>query len=286
MQLQLNTAQIIFHLFIMDPSRNSTESVLIGVLGHYTASCRHADFLLRQILERIDSERSLNILSSAETWNAFRVSWFRSHVEALASSLETPFALIDSESMQYNILHFQVSGDVGMRRDEIAAVNAGSIQPDDRQLDPIFWLPIIAYSFEKTLHPSDLTLLIESSAIGYALVCLSSRDLRIRTMASFILATWENACQVSHITTMLTEGLQSTGTESDQGAYERSSELGSGREWDIEIAQINYRIFGRIFTSHYGSQAYPVRESQLLFPATSDSRSGRYSHVLHIIKLG
>jgi len=190
---------------MMDPPRNSTHSVLVGVLGHYAASCRRADVLLREVLGRIDSERSLNILSSAETWNAFRTSWSRSHVKALASSLELPFALIDSESMQYNILHFPLSGDVGKRSDYITAVNARGIQLDDRLLDPIFWLPIIAYSLEKTTHTSELTLLIEISAIGYALVCLSSSDLTIRTMASFILGIWENSCQVNHVAATLTK---------------------------------------------------------------------------------
>ena len=192
-RLQLNHARIIFDLFMMDPSRNSTESVLVGVLGHYTASSRRSDSLLREILERIDSERSLNILSSAETWNAFRANWSRSHLEALASSMESPFALIDSESMHYNIIHFQVAGDIAIDNGKVSAENVERVRLDDRLLDPLFWLPIIAYSLEKATHASELTLLIENSAIGYALVCLSSTELTIRKMAGFILATWENS---------------------------------------------------------------------------------------------
>lgn len=181
----------------MNPGRNSTESVLIGILGRYSGSVRRADSLLWDVLRHIDCERSLNVLSSTETWNAFRISWSRSHLEAIASSLQSPFALIDSESMQHSVLHLQVSVDVSKARDKISLINATGAQLDDRLLDPLFWLPIIAYCLDKTGHSSELTLLIENSAIGFALVCLSSNDLTIRRMAGFILVTWEHLCQVS-----------------------------------------------------------------------------------------
>jgi hypothetical protein len=198
----MNIVNIIYHLFMMNPLRNSTESVLIGILGHYTASVRPADSLLRDVLRRIDSERSLNVLSSAETWNAFKASWSQSHVEAIASSLQSPFAMIDSDSMQHNVLHLQVSLYTSNANDEMSLVNPAGIQLDDRLLDPFFWLPIIAYCLDKTTHSSELTFLIENSAIGYALVCLSSNDLTIRRMAAFILVSWEHLCQVSTSSTV------------------------------------------------------------------------------------
>jgi len=182
---------------MMNPSRNSTESVLIGILSRYTASVQPADSLLRDVLRRIDSERSLNVLSSTETWNAFRASWSRSHLEAIASSLQSPFALIDSDSMQHNVLHLQVPVDISKAGDKISLVHATGTQPDNGLVDPLFWLPIIAYCLDKTTHSSELTLLIENSAIGFALVCLSLNDLTIRRMAGFILVTWEHLCQVS-----------------------------------------------------------------------------------------
>jgi hypothetical protein len=62
--------------------------------------------------------------------------------------------------------------------------------------DPRFWLPVIGYCLEKVGHSSELLLLIEIYAIGYALVCLSSDMEVTRKMAQSVLVTFESRCQV------------------------------------------------------------------------------------------
>jgi hypothetical protein len=190
-QLQENVSYIISSLFQINPRRNSTESVLVGVLGRYRASTASSDIFLRRVLRQIDSERSLNILSSAESWNAFKANWSESYVEALSTSLQSPFALIDSDTMRQNIISFDVFIGVDQAAPKISPTLA-----DETRIDPSFWLPIIAYSLDKASHSAEITVLIERSAIGYALVCLSSESSSIRRMASFVLTRWESLCVV------------------------------------------------------------------------------------------
>ena len=200
LRLQLNTAHIIYSLFMINPKRNSTESVLVGILGMHTGSVGPADRLLTEMLIRIDVERSLNILSSSDTWNAFRNNWSRFHVESFSSSLESPFALIDLDGMRQNTLDFNI--EVGTTKVE-NGIDTSKLQilPDKiRDLyamyDPTFWLPVISYCLRKVVHSSELTLLIDNSAVSYALVCLSAKEERIRKMAGHVLVTWEHECEV------------------------------------------------------------------------------------------
>jgi hypothetical protein len=198
--LRMNIALIVYNLFMINPSNNSTESALVGVLGLYTGSVGPADRLLLQVMQRIDLERSLNVLSSSETWNAFRRSWSHSHTEAILSSLQSPFALIDPDATRVNVLEFEVdiinSGFVEDVCKERSRNFFRSTQDMYRKYDPWFWLPVIAYCLEKVIHPSELVLLIEVSAVGYALVALSSKCKAIQKMAAAVLIKWERLCEV------------------------------------------------------------------------------------------
>lgn len=170
----------------MDVIKNSNESVLIGVLSIYSGSRGKADRLLLDVVRAIDETRALNATSSPEIWNAFKNSWSRFEVEAVGSDLDTPFAIIDPAITVRNMVNFDISLDAERSND------VGAYQ----RYDPRFWLPVIAYCLEKVAHQSELGLLIDSSAISYALVCLSSKDEAIRKMGGSILLQWERLCQV------------------------------------------------------------------------------------------
>jgi hypothetical protein len=201
--LRMNIASIVSNLFMINPSGNSSESVLVGILDVYTGSVGLADRLLMHVMQHIDLERSLNVLSSSETWNAFKKNWSRSHIEALVSSLQSPFALIDPDAMRVNVLEFEVDITNSNIEEDICEARPknlfGGIEDAYRKYDPLFWLPIIAYCLEKVIHPSDLVLLIEVSAIGYVLVCLSSKCNTIRKMAAAVLVKWEHLCEVINV---------------------------------------------------------------------------------------
>jgi hypothetical protein len=62
--------------------------------------------------------------------------------------------------------------------------------------DPNFWLPVIGYCLEKVVHSSELLLLVEIYAIGYAIISLSSEQEVTRNMAASVLVTFDNLCQV------------------------------------------------------------------------------------------
>ena len=196
----MNTARIIYNLFMINPKRNSNESVLVGILGMYTGSVGLADRLLMEVLIRIDVERSLNILSSSDTWNAFRNNWSRSHVESISSSLESPFALIDSDGIRRNTFDFNI--DVGTTKLENgmdtskSQISADKIPDSYSMYDPTFWLPVISYCLKKAVHSAELALLIDNSAVSYALVCLSAKEENIRKMAGYVLVAWEHQCEV------------------------------------------------------------------------------------------
>ena len=200
LQRQANTAQIIYNLFMINPQRNSNESVLVGILGMYTGSVGLADCLLTEVLIQIDVERSLNILTSSDTWNAFRNNWSRSHVESVSSSLQSPFTLIDSDGMRRNTFEFDI--EVGTNKVEnLVDISKSQISADKARnsyaiYDPIFWLPIIAHCLRKVIHSSELTLLIDNSAVGYTLACLSAQQESVRKMAGYVLVTWEHQCEV------------------------------------------------------------------------------------------
>jgi hypothetical protein len=195
--LQVKIASIIFYLFMINPLRNSNESVLVGILGRYNGSLGPADRLLMEVLNRIDAERSLNLLSSQETWIAFRNNWSRSNVESISSSLQSPFTLIDSDAMQRVILDFDVNAGIAEVDTGIdISMNSTEMQRLCATYDPSFWLPIIAYCLKTLAHSSELTLLIENSSIGYALVCLSAHQENIREMATHVLMNWERLCGV------------------------------------------------------------------------------------------
>lgn len=201
--LRVNIALIIFNLFMINPSGNSSESVLVGVLGLYTGSVGRADRLLLQVMQRIDLERSLNILSSSETWNAFKKSWSRSHIDALLSSLQSPFALVDPDSTRVNVLEYEVNITSSSFEEDVCEERSTNLFSGTgnayQKYDPWFWFPIIAYCLEKVVHPSELVLLIEVSAIGYAFVGLSSRCKVIRKMAAAVLIKWEHLCEVIEV---------------------------------------------------------------------------------------
>ena len=187
--LRVNLSIIIKELFEMDVLKNSNESVLIGILNMYTASAGLADRILLDIMRKVDQIRALNVLSSLETWNAFKNSWSRYEVEAVGSTLSTPFSVIGAETTSQNILAFDISFHYGGNDSDDSIAYA--------RYDPRFWLPIIGYCLEKTSHQTNIMLLIDSSAIGYALVCLSSKNEEIRHMASSLVIRWEHLCQVS-----------------------------------------------------------------------------------------
>jgi hypothetical protein len=197
-EIRANISSIIFSLYMINPQRSSNESVLAGILGLYTGLVRFSDRLLMAVLYRIDLERSINILSSPETWNAFRNNWSRSHVKSISSSLESPFTLIDSDAMQQAILDFYV--DVGNTEVQIPIEHSKTsvleMHNSCDTFDPLFWLPIIVYSLEKTSHSSEMTMMIENSSIGYALVCLSAKQESIRKMAAYLLVKWQHLCEV------------------------------------------------------------------------------------------
>lgn len=195
-KIRANVGSIILNLFRINPQRNSNESVLVGILGLYTGSVGPADRLLMEVLNQIDIERSLNILSSSEIWNAFRNNWSRSNLESVSCSLQSPFALIDSGAMQLAILDFNVA--VGNKEIEMAIDESKNedIQKLYATYDPSFWLPIIAYCLRQIVHSSELTVLIENSSVGYALVCLSAKQESIRKMAAYVLVNWEHLCGV------------------------------------------------------------------------------------------
>jgi len=172
----------------MDILNNSNESVLIGILGMYTGSVGRADRILLDVMKTIDNVRALNILSSNETWNAFKDTWSQFEVEAVGSTLSSPFALIDTEITSRNVINFDVGRETkeGSEQDQKAY----------ERYDPEFWLPIVGYCLDKASHQSDLTLLIDTSAIEYALVCMSSKNEEIRQMSGSVLVRWERSCQV------------------------------------------------------------------------------------------
>jgi hypothetical protein len=198
LRLQANTAHIIYNLFMINPERNSNESILVGILGMHTGSVGPADRLLTEVLIQIDVERSLNILSSSNTWNAFRNNWSRSHLESISSSLESPFALIDSDGMRGNTLDFNIEAtkvENGIDTSKFQ-ISADNVRDSYAMYDPTFWLPVIAYCLRKVVHSSQLILLIDNSAVGYALACLSAKQETIRKIAGYILVSWERQCEV------------------------------------------------------------------------------------------
>jgi hypothetical protein len=185
----VNTATIIQKLFAMDVLKNSNQSVLVGILGLYTGSKGQTDCILLDVMRRIDETSSMNITSSYETWGAFRSGISRVNVEAISSSLESPFPVIDTDRMRNDIALFDVSPD-----------SAEPVTLDEAEIlttsyDPKFWLPVIAYCLEKATHSSEITLLIGNYSIGYALACLSSKSETVRKMASSILLRWEELSQ-------------------------------------------------------------------------------------------
>lgn len=236
LRLQLNKVHIIYSLFMINPKRNSNESVLVSILGMHSGSVGPADRLLTEILIRIDVERSLNILSSPDTWNAFRNNWSRFHVEGISSSLESPFALIDLDGMRQNTLNFNI--EVGTTKVE-SGIDTSKFQILPEKIlgsytiyDPTFWLPVISYCLKKVVHSSELTLLIDNSAVPYALVCLSAKEESIRRMAGHVLVNWEHECEVPlHLNFLLTVGIQFTRAKSDKGTHERYTQFRRGREW-------------------------------------------------------
>ena len=197
MELRAKIASIVNHLFMINPVRNCNESIVIGILGQYTGSVGPADRLLLSILERIDKEQSLNLISSSETWNAFKNNWSFFHVEAASSSLQSPFSIISPDVTLRNVLEFDPEVSSGPE-EEVDGNHSvvDQIHGDYATYDPTFWLPVIAYCLEKVEHPSELTFLVESSAIGYALVCLSSSQETVRRMATSIVSHWRNLCEV------------------------------------------------------------------------------------------
>lgn len=198
---RVNVATIIYRLFMMDPPGNSSESVLIGILSLYTGSLGPADVLLRDVLDLIDSEKSLSVISSSDAWNAFRSSRSRIDIETFSSSLESPFSLIDSETTRRNIFEFDVN--IGNSEssypndNKVRKCSTDKAQDAYHMYDPKFWLSIIGYCLEKVVHSSNITHLIENFATGYAIVCLSSYDVTIRMRAGSILVRWEYLCEVS-----------------------------------------------------------------------------------------
>jgi len=193
LNLRSNIASIIEHLFLIDPSRNSSESTLVGILRMFTGSMGPADQLLMTVLVRLDAEAQLNILSSAEAWNAFRSVWSNYHPEAIASSLDSPFALVDTEDTKRNVVEFQLESALTGNVDKL-----NDLRTAYRTYEPLFWLPIIAYCLQTVTHSSQLTVMIENYSIGYALVCLSSEREEVRKMAGSILVRWEDMSEVFH----------------------------------------------------------------------------------------
>jgi hypothetical protein len=188
---QEHISLIIQKLFLINPRRNCNESVLLGLLGIYKGTLGRADLWLRHVLEYIDEETSLNITSSSNTWNAFRTNWSRAHVEAVSSSLESPFSLIDSEITKQSVLDFDTEPIALPDGGNGGLLGSDSESLRRRSYDPFFWLPVIAYCLERVKHASDLTILVENLSIGYAFVCLSSKDHKIRKMAASILNRFE-----------------------------------------------------------------------------------------------
>jgi hypothetical protein len=189
--VRFQISRIIQELFNIDPLKACTESIVIGILGLYAGSVGPGDRVLLDVMERIDEVSGLNLLSSPETWNAFRNRWSRSHVEVVSSSLSSPFSLIDANTTKSNAADFKV------------VLNAKDVPADQLSsfyqiYDPKFWLPIIAYCLDKVTHSSEVLLLIENYAIGYTLVCLSSQDENIRKMAGSLLVTFEGLAEVSY----------------------------------------------------------------------------------------
>ena len=184
---------IIKKLFSIDPITNSSESVVIGILNLYTGSRSPADRLLLSVLQSIDKERSLSLISSSETWNAFRNSWSHFHVDAISSSLQAPIVLIDTHLTRMNTFNFNTVED-GLST--LVAVDGH--QAASHTYDPNFWLPVIGYCLEKVAHSSELLLLVEIYAIGYTIVCLSSEQEVTRKMAASVLVTFDNLCQVQY----------------------------------------------------------------------------------------
>ena len=192
-----NIARIIYQLFNLNPPRNSNLSVLIGVLGQYEGSTSLADLRMMEIMKSIDQHRSLNLISSSETWNAFRNRWSRSHVESLSSSLENPFPLIDSQDMHHAVLHFRANERKSGQNVRMNSISSGS-EPK-YLIDPEFWLPVIAYCLKKCRHTSDLTVLLENNSIGFTFACLSSENEKVQRMAGSILVKWERLCEVRQL---------------------------------------------------------------------------------------
>jgi len=192
-----NIARIIHQLFYLNPPRNSNLSVLIGVLGIYEGSTSPADLCIIEIIKSIDEHRSLNLIFSSETWNAFRNRWSRSHIESLSSSIENPSPLIDSEVMHRTIFNFRTNERKSGQNIQMRGLSSGS-EPKSL-IDPEFWLPVIAYCLKKCRHSSDLTVLLENNSIGFAFACLSSENEKVRRMAGSILLNWERLCEVSQV---------------------------------------------------------------------------------------
>jgi hypothetical protein len=184
-------AEIITRLYFIDPVKNRSESVVIGILNFYTGSRSSADRLLLSVLQHADKESILSVISSSETWNAFKNSWSRFHVDAISSTLQSPVVIIDSHITRMNIYGFKTA-EIAKSEELLSKDQVGS-----NLYDPNFWLPVIGYCLEKVAHSSELLLLIEIYAIGYAIVCLSSDMEVTRKMAQSVLVTFESRCQVT-----------------------------------------------------------------------------------------
>jgi hypothetical protein len=185
----VNVAKIIQKLFAMDVLKNSNQSVLVGILGLYTGSRGQVDQILLDVMHQIDETRRINVISSPETWATFRAGMSRFNVEAISSSLESPFTVIELDTMRKNSVEFDVW------EDNTVDASFEGAERLNASYDPHFWLPIIAYCFEKATHSSQVTLFMQNYSIGYALVCLSSMHETVRKMATSILIHWEELSQ-------------------------------------------------------------------------------------------
>jgi hypothetical protein len=211
LKTRTNISIIIHRLFHLDSEEQCTPSVLTGLLSLYTGSIGLADLLIFDIISHIDKDSIFNIVSSPEIWNAFKNNWSRRYVETVSSTPESPFAIIDADVTRKNVFLFRTPA---RKHDSIQAWLFGDVEPDLNQLqieyetyDANFWLSMIAYCLTKVTHSSELTQLVESSAIGYAFVSLSSKKPEIQKPAARILLEWERLCEVKTWFLVLTLGI-------------------------------------------------------------------------------
>ncbi|KAI5785180.1 ribosome 60S biogenesis N-terminal-domain-containing protein [Pyronema domesticum] len=214
------TAFLISKLFQAGKATLSNIATLDGIMESYRGTNDPIDRMLLNIILHIEGHLARSCASRIASWSVLETTE-KNLISRVRGRLEVS---IDAKILSKSVFHSSTTTvDATFNNlEKYMKTIKESIIPVGKSYDPLFMLPALTFCLISETHILEAQAAVERHCVSYAMVCLSSSDKSIRSMASNFLSTvaakledspYRNKTQIIHLIMALLASLSAVDAE-------------------------------------------------------------------------